>query len=169
MRLSALADEYELAADEGAAQFRSLFENSTLEINQPLASIVMNGNAGLRWLARSKPKLEEARSAFGCIVNDGHRAAQIITGIRAMFRKESSERSPVAINELICEVVTCSARETRRLFSSPSEVGLRGRLFDDLSSTTSASTCQSRHECNRHDGFDCRSSSNACCAFRAAR
>ena len=57
------------------------------EINQPLASIVMNGNAGLRWLARSKPNLEEARSAFGCIVNDGHRAAQIITGIRAMFRK----------------------------------------------------------------------------------
>ena len=29
MRLSALADEYELAVDEGAAQFRSLFENST--------------------------------------------------------------------------------------------------------------------------------------------
>ena len=75
------------------------------EINQPLASIVMNGNAGLRWLARSKPNLEEARSAFGCIVNDGHRAAQIITGIRAMFRKESSGRSPVAINELICEVL----------------------------------------------------------------
>jgi PAS domain-containing protein len=27
-----LADEYELAVDEGAAQFRSLFENSTLGV-----------------------------------------------------------------------------------------------------------------------------------------
>ena len=58
------------------------------EINQPLASIVMNGNAGLRWLSRSEPNLEEARSAFGHIVKDAHRAGQIITGIRAMFRKE---------------------------------------------------------------------------------
>ena len=98
------------------------------EINQPLASIVMNGNAGLRWLARSKPNLEEARSAFGCIVNDGHRAAQIITGIRAMFRKESSERSPVAINELICEVVTTSLGELRSR-----RVSLALQLFDDLS------------------------------------
>ena len=57
------------------------------EINQPLASIVTNGNAGLRWLARREPNLEEARSAFGCVVKEGHRAAQIITGIRAMFQK----------------------------------------------------------------------------------
>jgi C4-dicarboxylate-specific signal transduction histidine kinase len=66
------------------------------EINQPLASIIMNGNAGLRWLARSEPNLEEVRASLGRIVNDGpiltryrHRAAQIIAGIRAMFRKES--------------------------------------------------------------------------------
>src|SRR5262249_44748146 len=65
------------------------------EINQPLASIVMNGNAGLRWLARSEPNLEEARSAFGRIVHDGHGAAEIITCIRAMFRKESRERPPL--------------------------------------------------------------------------
>ena len=57
------------------------------ELNQPLASIVTNGNAGLRWLDRSEPNLEEARLAFGRIVNDGHRAAHIITSIRAMFRK----------------------------------------------------------------------------------
>ena len=58
------------------------------ELNQPLAAIVSNGNAGLRWLDRPEPRnLEEARSAFGRVVNEGHRAAQIITSIRAMFKK----------------------------------------------------------------------------------
>jgi len=98
------------------------------EINQPLASIVMNGNAGLRWLARSEPNLEEVRSAFGRIVNDGHRAAQIIAGIRAMFRKESTERPPLAINELICDVVATLLGELKSR-----HVSLALELADDLS------------------------------------
>jgi C4-dicarboxylate-specific signal transduction histidine kinase len=97
------------------------------EINQPLASIVMNGNAGLRWLDRSEPNLEEARTALGRIVNDGHRAAEIIAGIRAMFRKESTERYPVAINELICDVVATSLGELKSR-----DVSLALELFDDL-------------------------------------
>ncbi len=97
------------------------------EINQPLASIVMNGNAGLRWLARPEPNLEEARLALGRIVNDGHRAAEIIAGIRAMFRKESTERHPVAINELICDVVATALGELKS-----GHVSLALQLFDDL-------------------------------------
>ena len=70
------------------------------ELNQPLAAIVSNGSAGLRWLDRPEPNLEEAHLAFERVVSEGHRAAHIITGIRAMFRKDSGDRSPVAINEL---------------------------------------------------------------------
>src|SRR6516164_9580615 len=98
------------------------------EINQPLASSVINCNAGLRWLARSEPNLEEVRSALGRIVNDGHRAAQIITGIRAMFRKESTERPPLAINELICDVLATLLGELRSR-----HVSLALELADDLS------------------------------------
>jgi PAS domain S-box-containing protein len=98
------------------------------EINQPLASIVTNGNAGLRWLARTEPNLEEARSAFGRVVKEGHRAAQIITGIRAMFKKDTSERSLVAINELVCDGVSSSLGELKSR-----RVSLALQLFDDLS------------------------------------
>jgi C4-dicarboxylate-specific signal transduction histidine kinase len=97
------------------------------EINQPLGSIVMNGNAGLRWLARSEPNLEEVRVSLERIVNDGHRAAQIIAGIQAMFRKESTERSAVAVNELICDVVATSVSELKSR-----HVSLALQLFDDL-------------------------------------
>ena len=96
------------------------------EINQPLGSIVMNGNAGLRWLARSEPHLEEVRGSLERIVNDGHRAAQIIAGIRAMFRKESTEKSAVAVNELICDVVATSVGELKSR-----HVSLALQLFDD--------------------------------------
>src|SRR5262249_40944900 len=50
-----------------------------------------NGNAGLRWLDRAVPNLEEANAAFERVVNEAHRAAHIITGIRSMFRKDSGE------------------------------------------------------------------------------
>ena len=97
------------------------------ELNQPLAAIVSNGNAGLRWLDRPEPNLEEARSAFGRIVNESHRAAQIITSIRAMFKKDSGARSPVAINELVCDVVSTSLGELKSR-----RVSLALQLLDDL-------------------------------------
>ena len=97
------------------------------EINQPLAAIVANGSAGLRWLDRPDPNLEEARSAFGRVVKEGHRAAQIITSIRAMFKKDSGARSPMAINQLVCDVVSASLGELKSR-----QVSLTLQLLDDL-------------------------------------
>jgi C4-dicarboxylate-specific signal transduction histidine kinase len=97
------------------------------ELNQPLAAIVSNGNAGLRWLDRPEPNLEESRSAFRRVVNEGHRAAQIITSTRTMFKKDSGARSPVAINELVCDVVSTSLSELKSR-----RVSLALQLLDDL-------------------------------------
>jgi signal transduction histidine kinase len=76
------------------------------EINQPLAAIVTNGNAGLRWLANVTPDLGEARAALKRIVNDGHRASQVIASIRAMLKKGGQEKTPIEVNELIREALT---------------------------------------------------------------
>ena len=97
------------------------------ELNQPLAAIVSNGNAGLRWLDRREPNLDEARSAFGRVANEGHRAAQIITSIRTMFKKDSGVRSPVAINELVCDVVSTLLGELKS-----HQVSLALQLLEDL-------------------------------------
>jgi C4-dicarboxylate-specific signal transduction histidine kinase len=75
------------------------------EINQPLGAIVNNGSAGLRWLANTTPDLEEARACFRRIVNDGHRASQVISGIRAMLEKGSDARELLDINKLVREVL----------------------------------------------------------------
>src|SRR3989449_9271921 len=75
------------------------------EINQPLAAIVLNGNAALRWLANTTPDFDEARAALKRIVNDGHRASEGIGSIRAMCKKDIQERASLDVNQLIREVL----------------------------------------------------------------
>src|SRR5438046_4566798 len=75
------------------------------EINQPLAAVVDNANAGLRWLAGAVPNLDEAREAIGRIVRDGNRASDVIGRIRALFKKSDGEKTLLDINEVIQEVV----------------------------------------------------------------
>jgi PAS domain S-box-containing protein len=75
------------------------------EINQPLAAIVTNANASLRWLASAAPDTDEVHAALKRIVHDGHRAGQVIAGIRAMFGEDRGEKSPVSINDLVREVL----------------------------------------------------------------
>jgi signal transduction histidine kinase len=75
------------------------------EINQPLAAIMANGNASLRWLAHAPANLDEARAASHQIVKDGHRASDIIESIRAIFRKSDEGRVPLDVNELVRDVL----------------------------------------------------------------
>ncbi len=70
------------------------------EVNQPIAAAVTNAKTCLRWLTRDHPDVEEARAAAMRIVNDGTRAAEIIKRIRLLFKKETSERELVNINEV---------------------------------------------------------------------
>jgi C4-dicarboxylate-specific signal transduction histidine kinase len=75
------------------------------ELNQPLAAIVTNGNAGLRWLANATPDFDEVRAALQRVVSDGHRASQLIGTIRSMFKKDGQKKAPVDVNQLIREVL----------------------------------------------------------------
>ena len=75
------------------------------EINQPLAAIAINARATLRLLDGGRGKTGRSRAAVTDIAEDAQRASQVIRRLRAMFRKEDAERRPLAINELIEEVV----------------------------------------------------------------
>jgi len=75
------------------------------EISQPLAAIVTNANAGLRWLNRAAPDLAEVQGALEQIVKDGHRIGEVIANIRAMFGKEFREPTLVNFHALIAEIL----------------------------------------------------------------
>jgi signal transduction histidine kinase len=97
------------------------------EVNQPLAGIVINGNACLRWLAGESPNLAEAREAAQRIIRDGTRASDIISRIRALARKTGTLTERVDLNEAIREVLALGQGEARK-----HDVGLRARLPSDL-------------------------------------
>jgi len=61
----------------------------THEINQPLAAIVANAHAALRWLSNERPNFDEARAALKAIVSAGHRAGEIARSLHSTFEKKS--------------------------------------------------------------------------------
>jgi signal transduction histidine kinase len=75
------------------------------EVNQPLSAMVTHAAAGLRWLDRATPDLDEAKAAFKRIAVDGHRAGAVIGSIRAIFKKDVRPRTSLDINELIGEAL----------------------------------------------------------------
>jgi PAS domain S-box-containing protein len=84
------------------------------EVNQPLAGIVTNGQACLRWLTRDVPDLDEARGAVTRIVNDADRASEVILRIRALAQKGEPEKTRLNLNEAIDDVLVLMRREVHR-------------------------------------------------------
>ena len=84
------------------------------EVNQPIAAVVTNGDACLRWLARTPPDLAEAQEAVIRIVSEGKRAGQVIQRIRSFLKKSPAEKTLVDINELIREVLVLTNHEILR-------------------------------------------------------
>jgi PAS domain S-box-containing protein len=97
------------------------------ELNQPLTAIIGYGNVGLQRLSRKDPNLEEVQKALQRIVDSGVRAADIITSIRRMFRKDDHEKILVGVNDLVREVLTLIHGDLERR-----QVILRTELHDAL-------------------------------------
>jgi signal transduction histidine kinase len=72
------------------------------EIRQPLAAITANAR---RWLQRTPPDQNEARTALNQIKNEGHRASEVFDGIRTLFGKTAEGRQPVDMNDIIMSVI----------------------------------------------------------------
>jgi MYXO-CTERM domain-containing protein len=69
------------------------------EVKQPLATMVANANAGLRWLTKKTPDLDETRAA-------GHRAAEVIGSVRVMFKQDLQGRARLSVNDVVRDVLT---------------------------------------------------------------
>ncbi|MGA9723502.1 MAG: ATP-binding protein [Candidatus Binatus sp.] len=81
------------------------------EVNQPLAAVVTNAQACLRWLARETPRPDEARAAVERIVRDSNRASEVIQRIRALVKKSEPQMVALDINDVIREAISLEQRE----------------------------------------------------------
>jgi PAS domain S-box-containing protein len=84
------------------------------EINQPLAAIVTQSEAALRFLDRDEPDLGEVQDALSWIRRDGMRASEVIRGLRALARKSGPQLTRLDIDDVIGQVLAISRAELLR-------------------------------------------------------
>ena len=104
----------QLALMNRAATVGELSASIAHELNQPLTGIVTNGGAGLRFLAREKPDVEKAHEALKNVVSEAGRAGEIIKNLRAMFKRDSQDKTHLDINKVIEEVLLLAPGELQR-------------------------------------------------------
>ena len=75
------------------------------EVNQPLAAVVANGHACLRWLSASPPNIPKAVEAAERIVKDGKDAGEVVRRVRALFKRTAIEKVQLDLGEVIGEVL----------------------------------------------------------------
>jgi C4-dicarboxylate-specific signal transduction histidine kinase len=84
------------------------------EINQPLAAIVTQSEAALRFLNRDEPDLDEVQDALSSIRLDGMRAAEVIRGLRGLAKKSGPQLSNLDIDDVVRQVLALARGELLR-------------------------------------------------------
>ena len=75
------------------------------EVNQPLAALLTNSETALRWLVRQPPNSEKSAPLIERVINDGKRAAEIISRIRDLLKKTPVRKENLEINATILGVI----------------------------------------------------------------
>src|SRR5689334_6536994 len=83
------------------------------EIRQPLGALAANVETALIYLGKTPPDIERVRASLDRMLNDGHRATEVLAAIRAMFRKGDQERERADLNAIVIEVLQALGRELR--------------------------------------------------------
>ena len=84
------------------------------EVNQPVAAIMANSEAALRWLAKNPPNLEEARAALARITRDADRTSAIVGRTRGMLTKDLGRREAVDVHPLLSEALGFTEVQRKR-------------------------------------------------------
>jgi C4-dicarboxylate-specific signal transduction histidine kinase len=83
------------------------------EVNQPLAAVVTNAEACLRWVRAEPLEAYEVRAAVERIVRDANRASAIISRIRAFLARSEAHEVPVDVEHVVQEVASLVQAEAR--------------------------------------------------------
>jgi signal transduction histidine kinase len=119
--------EEDLAHINRVSMMGELTASLAHEIKQPIAAAVSNAEACLQCLARDQPDLVEVREAATEMVKEARRAAEIVTHIRSLFKKDGITREVLDVSEVITDTVSLVRKEADR-----SSISVRTELDADL-------------------------------------
>jgi PAS domain S-box-containing protein len=84
------------------------------EIKQPVAAAITNAKTCIRWLARDRPDLGEARAAAARIVADATRVADIVNRVRSLYKNDAPRHERVDVNDVVRETLALLRSEASR-------------------------------------------------------
>jgi PAS domain S-box-containing protein len=123
--------EADLAHMNRVSMMGELAASLAHEIKQPITATRTNARTGLRWLQRERPEIQEACEALFRIAKDIDRAAQIIDRNRSLYRRDTTEREDVDLNELIREMKVLLEDKARQ-----HSISIRAELDSAVSTIT---------------------------------
>ena len=106
--------EADLAHINRVSMMGELAASLAHEMKQPMAAAATNAETCRLWLQREPPEIEEAREAASRVANDVKRAADIISRVRSLFRKDVQPREVLDANGAIEEIVVLLRGEAKR-------------------------------------------------------
>ncbi len=106
--------ESRLAKAAQVASAGELAASIAHEVNQPLASVVANGHACVRWLQHNPPNVAKALEAAERTVRDGKDAGEVVRRIRNLFKRATTERLSVDLGNVVRDVMRLVAAEAAR-------------------------------------------------------
>jgi C4-dicarboxylate-specific signal transduction histidine kinase len=81
------------------------------EVNQPLAAVIANAEACVRWLNNRTPDLDRARRSAEWIIEDGNRMSSVIQRVRMLTKKTDIEQTLLDVNDVVRETIALVQRE----------------------------------------------------------
>src|SRR5277367_5906640 len=117
----------ELAHTNRVSLLGELVASISHELAQPITATINNAKASLRWLQHDPADLTQVRKGTESIIEAGTFASEIINRLRSLYKKAPSKREPVAVNEIIGEMVLLLRGE-----ANDHAVSIRSDLAADL-------------------------------------
>ncbi|AZO05159.1 MULTISPECIES: PAS domain-containing protein [unclassified Mesorhizobium] len=103
-----------LARASQAASLAELSASIAHEVNQPLAAVVANSYACQRWLTAKPPNIERAQKTVERIIRDANSAADVVSRIRALFKRSADAMAYTTLGSVIAEARDLIAEEAVR-------------------------------------------------------
>jgi PAS domain S-box-containing protein len=97
------------------------------ELKQPIAAALTNAKTCVRWLRRDTPDVAEGCEAALRMINDATRAAEVIDRVRSLYRRDTSDRELLDVNEIIREMIVLLRDKADR-----SSISIRTELDSEL-------------------------------------
>jgi C4-dicarboxylate-specific signal transduction histidine kinase len=103
--------QLELEHANRVATLGQLTSSIAHEVNQPITAAVTYALAARRYLSAEPPNFHEVDDTLSLIVKEANRAAEVVSRIRALFKKAPARKDAIAINDAIVEIVALMRTE----------------------------------------------------------